>query len=86
MVRRCDDEISVDVNGGFILMSAENDEFYDLNRTATAIWKLLESPATVAELEDHLVAAYDVEPSVCRRQVIELLGALADRGMITVVR
>ncbi len=85
VVRRSAGEISVEVDGGFILMSPERDEFYDLNRTATRIWALLETPLTVAELSDRLIAAYDVEPDACRRQVIDLLNRLAERGMVDVV-
>ena len=82
VVSRSEDEISTEISGAFVLMNPELDEFYDLNPTASAVWAELAEPMPVAELRDRLVERFDVEPDVCEREIITLLGDLAQRDMI----
>ena len=63
-VARSDAEISVEVNGGWVLMNAERNEFYDMNPTASEVWALTAEPVTVAEIRDDLITKFDVEADV----------------------
>jgi hypothetical protein len=79
------DPVSCAFDGGVIVMSDDAREFYDLNRTASAVWARLERPQTVGRLCDDLARAYGVDATRCEREVIALLGRLADKDIVRVV-
>ena len=57
---------------------------YSFNGTGTLIWKLLESPRTVAELSAAVVGKYAVESAQAERDVQEFVKEMKDAGLIEV--
>jgi hypothetical protein len=57
---------------------------YSFNGTASVIWKLLESPKTVAELAAAVAQEYDVEPSRVERDVAEFVDEMKAVGLVEV--
>lgn len=66
------------------LLSLPQGRYYGLNATGAQIWRWLEQPCRVSELLERLLAHYQVEPSVGQSDLLELLGRLADSGLIEV--
>jgi len=48
------------------------------------VWNLIAQPRRVTEIRDALLERYDVEADRCGRELIDLLGALHERGLIQV--
>jgi hypothetical protein len=57
---------------------------YSFNGTGTLIWKLLESPRTVAELAASVVEEYDVDLTQAERDVQEFVEEMKNAGLIEV--
>jgi len=57
---------------------------YSLNGTASLIWKLLESPRTLAELAKAMVQEYEVEPKQAARDVAEFVDEMKAIGLVEV--
>jgi hypothetical protein len=57
---------------------------YSLNGTASLIWKLLESPRTVAELAAAVAREYEVEAGQAERDVNEFVGEMKAVGLVEV--
>jgi hypothetical protein len=57
---------------------------YSFNGAGTLIWKLLESPQTVAELAAAVAQQYDVEPERAEHDVTEFVGQLKAVGLVEV--
>ena len=57
---------------------------YSFNGTGTLIWKLLESPKTVAELASAVALEYDVEPDRAERDAMEFVGEMKAVGLVEV--
>jgi hypothetical protein len=57
---------------------------YSFNGTASVIWKLLESPKTLAELAAAVAQEYDVEPSRVERDVTEFVDEMKAVGLVEV--
>jgi len=57
---------------------------YNFNGTGTLIWKLLESPRTVAELAASVVEEYDVDLTQAERDVQEFVEEMKNAGLIEV--
>jgi hypothetical protein len=49
---------------------------YSFNGTGSLIWKLLESPKTVAELASAVAREYEVEPAQAERDVVAFLNEM----------
>lgn len=72
---RLDDELlAIDPDAGAV---------HSLNPTAARVWELIASPATVEELCVRLGEEYEVDAATCRREVLTLLRALAEAGLVT---
>jgi hypothetical protein len=55
---------------------------YSFNGTGTLIWKLLESPKTVAQLAAVVAQEYEVEPARAERDVTEFVGEMKAVGLV----
>ncbi len=57
---------------------------YSFNGTGTLIWKLLESPRTVAELAMAVAQEYEVEPAQAERDVEAFVDEMKSVGLLEV--
>src|SRR5215468_5388694 len=55
---------------------------YSFNGTGTLIWKLLESPKSVAELAENVADEYDVDPVQAERDVCTFVNEMKAVGLI----
>ena len=55
---------------------------YTLNEVASTIWETIEGPTAVSTIVDTLTREYDVTPDEAQADVLELLDALAVKGLI----
>src|SRR2546430_17686461 len=58
--------------------------YYSLDAVGSRIWALLQSPRSVREIRDTLLAEYDVPAERCERDLLGLLQALAAEQLIEV--
>jgi len=57
---------------------------YSFNGTGTLIWKLLESPRTVAELVTAVAEAYEVDLARAERDVTDFVCEMKSAGLVEV--
>jgi coenzyme PQQ synthesis protein D (PqqD) len=57
---------------------------YSFNGTGTLIWKLLESPRTVAELVTAVAEAYEVDLARAERDVTDFVSEMKSAGLVEV--
>jgi hypothetical protein len=57
---------------------------YNFNGTGTLIWKLLESPKTVAQLAASVAQEYDVDPAQAEHDVASFVGEMKAVGLVEV--
>jgi hypothetical protein len=74
--------ISSDLAGEAAIIDFQSGSYYGLDEVGATIWKLIAEPRTVSEICDAVVAEYEVDPEVCERDVVALLGKLAASGLI----
>lgn len=56
---------------------------YSFNHTGTLIWKLLESPQTIAELISAVAREYEIEPAIAEPDVLAFVDELKCVGLIS---
>lgn len=71
-----DELVMFDVNAG---------QYYGLNNVATAVWNHLENQKTVDELAQNLTSEFDISEDECRKELLEFLPELEQKGLIEVV-
>jgi hypothetical protein len=57
---------------------------YSFNGTGSLIWKLLESPRSVAQLATAVAEAYDVEPARAEQDVTNFVSEMKSVGLVEV--
>lgn len=76
--------LSAEVDGETVLMSVEQGRYFGLDAIGGDVWRRLETPVRVSDLCAGLAADYEGEPDVIERDVLDLLGKMAERRLIEV--
>ena len=67
-----------------VILGLTSGTYFGLNAVGTRIWALIQEPKQVGEIEQALLAEYEVEPDACGRDLLTLLQELASKGLIDV--
>jgi hypothetical protein len=78
------DPIWLDLDGEVAILNLNKGMYYGLNSGGASIWGLLREPRTVSQILDALLKEYEVEPELCREDLMRLLSELAEVGLIEV--
>jgi Coenzyme PQQ synthesis protein D (PqqD) len=84
-IAAADDAISTEVSGESVILHLEDGVYFGLNEVGSRIWSLAAQPVRVADICSAIEEEYDVHPETCRRDVLRLLGELADHDLVRVV-
>lgn len=57
-------------------------EYTRLNSTGSALWDVLATPTTAAELGDHLAREFGLDAATAREDVDRFLDMLRERGLL----
>lgn len=84
IVARSAEVIFTEVNGDVTMMSVQNGKYYSLPSVGAHIWRILDEPASVAEICDRLMTQYRVDGDRCKLEVLTFVRQLADQGIVCV--
>lgn len=76
--------IAAEVSEELVLLNVDSGYFFQLNKTATQIWNLLETPLAMTELYSRVGGAFAVEAETCRADVMAFVVDLRDRGLVAI--
>jgi len=85
LVTAADDAISTEVSGEAVILHLEDGVYFGLNEVGSRIWGLVAEPVRVDQICAVIEREYDVGVEMCRRDVLRLLGELADHDLVHVV-
>lgn len=77
--------VETEIDGEVVMMSLERGNCYGLDSSAARIWRLLETPMSVAVILETLTREYAVEPEECRTEVLAFLEQLQQENLIEIV-
>ena len=72
------------IDGQVVALDAARGVCYGLDDIGSRIWALIELPTTVAAVCEVLANEYAVDPAQCRSDVLHLMNAMADEGLLEV--
>ena len=84
VVAVANDQISCDLDGDAAILNLKSGTYHGLDPVGATVWSLLATPTTVRALADAIIERYEVDRARCERDLFELLGKLAERGLIEV--
>jgi len=83
-VVRGKDQVSAKVGDEVVILAIYSGEYYSLDGVGAYVWDLLQEPKHVKEILDAILEVYEVDPSRAERDLLGLLGRLAEEGLIEV--
>lgn len=78
------EQISSDLDGEAVILNLKSGVYYGLNTVGASIWNLIQQPRTISEIQDALLAEYEVEPQQCDRDLLAMLQEMEAEGLIEV--
>jgi hypothetical protein len=80
-----EDQVSCDLSGEAAILNLKSGVYFGLNTVGASIWKLIQEPRSVKEIQNAVQEEYKVEPDQCERDVLELLQELSNHELIKIV-
>ena len=81
VVERNETILFTDLDDTVVMMDVDEGRYHELDPVGATI-RTCSTARPVAGLCEALVAAYDVEPEVCRRDVLEFPNEIEDMGIV----
>lgn len=79
-----EDILVQDIQGESVLLNLDNSYYYGLDKMGTQMWRTLSGSESIQKAYDDLLARYDVEAHVLRRDLFKLVQKLLDYGLLKV--
>lgn len=74
--------LEADLGDELMALDATGGNCFGFNSVATSIWRHLASPKSFDEIEQALLAEYDVDRARCRAELGELLDDFVEKGLL----
>lgn len=84
VVNAAKDQVSCNLGAEAAILNTKEGIYYGLDPIGTQVWKLLQTPRRVADIQKVLLQEYEVEPDRCQRDLLALLEDLLGAGLIEV--
>lgn len=65
-----------------VILSLKNGKYYGLNAVGVSIWQKLQTPVTFSEIRGTIQQEYDVDETVCDKEVSAFLEHLKEEGLV----
>jgi len=82
--RQSDQVVSSRLGDGGVLVHLRTNRIFELNETGIRIWELIGQGLTVAEMVAALQSEFEVDESVARAEIGDLLQMLGREGLVHV--
>ncbi len=80
--RKASGQVSCRINDDVAILDTNKSLYFRLEGVAVQVWEALDSPSSVAQLRDDIVARFDVPSAECEADILELLGQLKAKGLV----
>ena len=61
------------IDSEVVIMSLAKNNYFRINKIGSHIWELLKTPITLEEINKVMMAQYNVEPEICRKDVLQFI-------------
>ena len=79
-----DTVVSTNLGDGTALLDLRTNQYFSLADVGTVIWRSLQTPRTLDEIVDEVLAVYEVDRADCAQDVDVLLGELIGADLVEI--
>ena len=72
-VSRNPDIVTNEIDGDMVMMSITEGSFFGLNAVGSAIWHLLETPASIETIIAHVLEKFEVSEEQCQTDILNFI-------------
>jgi hypothetical protein len=80
------DTVFRELDGEAVILDLGSGTYFGLNAVGTRIWQLIDQHGRLAVVLDELCQEYDADRDVLQRDLLELVGRLADARLVDMPR
>ena len=84
-VRAVKEHLYSDLKDEAVILNMENGKYYGLNAVGVSIWKAIQQPATIEQIESAVMQEYDVDHETCHNEVVLFIRKMAAEKLIEIV-
>ena len=77
-----DEQVHTSLGDEAVILGLGDGVYYGLDSVGARVWSLLATPRRVSEIVDAVTEEFEVSRERCERDVLALLGELAERQLI----
>jgi len=78
------DQVASDLGEEVVILNLKDGIYYGLDAVGASVWGMLQEARQVGSILDALLAEYDVEPTRCEQDLLDLLASLKAAALIEV--
>ena len=78
------DVLVSELAGELVILNLNSESYFGLDEVGTRMWTALTTSKTIQSAYEGLLAEYDVSEDELRKDMIDLLGKLIERGLVEV--
>jgi hypothetical protein len=84
-VRAAGGQISSDLGGEVVILDMKRSAYLGLEGAGARMWTLLQEGRSLRQVQETIVEEFEVDPQTCQRDLLKLVGELAESGLIEIV-
>jgi hypothetical protein len=81
-VKPSEDVVWRDLQGESVLLDLKSGVYFGLDPVGTRIWTLLQVQSDLQTVLEELLREYEVTEEICGRDLLNLVGLLAEKGLV----
>lgn len=85
VIKRSNNQVFCALDDEVALLDLASARYFGLNDTGAHIWRSLETPRSVADLCDDVLAHFEVPAAICRQDVLDFVVRLQQAGLVEMV-
>ena len=78
------DVLVQELEGESVLLNLRSERYFGLDEVGTRMWAVLSKSESIQQAYDTLLAEYEVEPDVLRRDLLNLIDKLIEHGLVEI--
>ena len=73
-----------EISGEAVMLDLKSESYFGLDAVGTRIWRVVEREGHLKKVFSELLSEYDVDPARLEEDLKDLIGRLADAGLVAV--
>lgn len=78
-------DLSSDASDSTVILNLKDGVYYELEKVAVRIWKLIQQPCSIQSILDVLIDEYEVDMQQCEADLMALIEDLSKKELVEII-